>query len=129
MWEVVLVPLSATLYSEEVTHQLRGGSCIAIGSYPGPDPGEILASRSSYLLFSSLLFSGLVSFRISQWDNPTYHRGYITRLRYHTSYSLSLSCSSIGNTWHALQNHVVKSFFYLLVATQYKTLVMLSQYL
>ena len=71
----------------------------------------------------------LVSFRISQWDNPTYHRGYITRLRYHTSYSLSLSCSSIGNTWHALQNHVVKSFFYLLVATQYKTLVVLSQYL
>ena len=45
------------------------------------------------------------------------------------SLSLSLSCSSIGNTWHALQNHAVKSFFYLLVATQYKTLVMLSQYL
>ena len=48
---------------------------------------------------------------------------------HHTSYSLSLSCSSIGNTWHALQNHAVKSFFYLLVATHYKTLVMLSQYL
>ena len=45
------------------------------------------------------------------------------------SLSLSLSCSSIGNTWHALQNHAVKSFFYLLVATQYKTLVVLSQYL
>ena len=37
--------------------------------------------------------------------------------------SLSLSCSSSSNTWHALQNHVVKPFFYLLVATQYKTLV------
>ena len=25
--------------------------------------------------------------------------------------SLSLSCSSIGNTWHALQKHALKSFF------------------
>ena len=37
--------------------------------------------------------------------------------------SLSLSCSSSSNTWHALQNHAAKSFFHLLVATQYKTLV------
>ena len=43
--------------------------------------------------------------------------------------TLSLSYSSSSNTWHSLQNHVVKSFFYLLVATQYKTLVVLSQYL
>ena len=28
--------LSATLNSEEVTHQLRGRSCVAIGPYPGP---------------------------------------------------------------------------------------------
>ena len=137
MWEVVLAPPechsvlggSDTPTERRILH--RNWFILRSGSRRNPRFQKFLATQGSSIL--SHLASRLSCPSRCQASVPISIRVPLVTLTtlsgHHTSYSLSLSCSSIGNTWHALQNHVVKSSFYLLVATQYKTLVVLSQYL